>query len=156
LKITLRTPNSNERVIIETPDNAAPPTMIKFPGEPSQQIALDWSGAVDDEKSLKHCPVCGCKDMYVSNNFPQVTVMVTIALAAVFCQFMIFHKLIIPAIIVASLVIIIDVLIYIFKKPALICYDCQTEYRNLPISKHHGRWEHGLGERYKRKRETKE
>ncbi len=156
MKITLRTKDSQQRVIIQTPDDAVPPAMIKFPGEPSHQIALDWSGAVDDEKCLKRCPVCGCKDMYVSNSFPQITALVSIALAAVFCLVMIYHKWIIPAIVVSVVVILVDVLIYLFKKPALICYDCQTEYRSLPISKHHGRWEQGLGERYKRKRQSQD
>ncbi|HAI14406.1 MAG TPA: hypothetical protein DCM28_22065 [Phycisphaerales bacterium] len=151
MKITLRTKESQQRVIIQTDDGSTPPTMIKFPGQVPQQIALDWSGALDDEKSLKRCPACGCKDMYVSNNFPQITTLVSIALAAVVCLVLIYHKWIIPAAIVLAVVIVLDILIYLFKKPALICYDCRSEFRSMPIGKHHQRWEQGLGERYKRK-----
>jgi hypothetical protein len=151
LKITLRTKDSQQRVIIQTEDGSTPPTMIKFPGEDQQQIALDWSGALDDEKCLRHCPVCGCKDMYVSNNFPQITTLVSIALAAVVCLILIYHQWLVPAIFVLIFVIVLDVLIYLFKKPALVCYDCRSEFRNMPIATYHHRWEQGLGERYKRK-----
>lgn len=151
LKITLRTKESQQRVIIQTEDGSTPPAMIKFPGEDQQQIALNWSGALDDEKCLKRCPVCECQDMYVSNNFPQITILVSIALAAVVCLVLVYHKWIGPAAIVLAAIIVLDVMIYIFKKPALICYDCKSEFRNMPIAKHHHRWEQGLGERYKKK-----
>ena len=125
--------------------------MIKFPGESPQQIALDWSGALDDEKSLKHCPACNCQDMYVSNNFPQITALVSIVLAAVICLVLIYHSWIVPAVVVLAAIVVLDVMIFIFKKPAVICYNCGSEFRNMPIAKHHKRWEQGLGERYKRK-----
>lgn len=152
MKITLRTKDTQQRVIIQTEDGSTPPTMIKFPGEDQQQIALDWNGAIDDEKCLRRCPVCTCKDMYVSNSFPQITALVSIALAAVICLIMVYHKLMLPAIIVLAVVVVVDVLIFLFKKPALICYDCRSEFRKMPIAKYHHRWEQGIGERYKRKR----
>lgn len=151
MKITLRTKESDQRVIIQTEDGNTPPTMIKFPGEDGSQIALDWSGALDDEKCLRRCPVCSCKDMYVSNNFPQITALVSIALAAVVCLVMLYHKLLVAAIIVLVVVLVLDLLIFLFKKPALICYDCHSEFRSMPIAKYHHRWDQNVSERYKRK-----
>ena len=149
MKITLRTKDSDQRIVIQTDEGSTPPAMIKFPGEKPHQIALDWDGALDDEKCLRHCPACSCKDMYVSNNFHQITVLVTIALAAVILLVFLYHHLLVPALIVLGVSIVVDVMIYIFKKPALVCYNCKSEFRSMPIAKHHKRWEHGTGSQYK-------
>lgn len=155
MKITLRTKESQQRLVIQTQGDAIPPAMIRFPTDPKKadakplQIAMDWDGALDDEKCLRHCPVCSCSDMYVKNSFPQITTLVTITLAAVISLILIYNTWIVPALIVLGLVIFVDVLIYLLKKPALICYQCKSEFSKMPISRYHKRWEQGIADGHK-------
>ncbi len=131
-------------------DDQSPPSVVKDPNGEHEQVTLDWDGAINDEGHLRHCPVCECKDLFVRNDFPQVTGLVVVALAAVISLIMLYHHFVLYACVVLGLVVLIDFLIYFFTGKVLVCYHCRSEFRDLPIRDDHAKWELSIGERYRR------
>ena len=62
-------------------DLEEPPSMVRQPDDDSRPITLDWDRPLDDRRHLRHCPLCGCEDLYVKKQLPQLTGFALVLLA---------------------------------------------------------------------------
>lgn len=150
MRIDLRTPQ-RQRLFTVDVDPANPPTVVRPVGEPQgHAVHLNWDRAIDDEQHLRHCPACGCQDLYVRHEMPRVTAFVMIALAAVVAVVMLGHAQLTHALIVLGVVGLIDAGVYLFfSGKVLVCYRCRSEYRGMPIGGDAKGWETALDEQHK-------
>jgi len=129
-----------------------PPSVVQGPPETDyagKEVFLDWDRALDDEDHLRRCPVCGCRELFVRRDFPQVTGFVVVVLAAVISLVLLGRGSPVLAVAVLAAVVLIDVAFFFFTGRCLVCYRCRSEYRNLPIPKDHPGWDLAVGEKYR-------
>ena len=118
---------------------------------PGLAVHLNWDRAIDDEQHLRHCPACGCEDLYVRHEMPRLTAFVMVALAGVIAVVMLGLGWLTYALIVLGVVGLIDAGVYLFfSGKVLICYRCRSEYRGMPIGADSQAWESSLDDRYRR------
>lgn len=133
---------------------SSPPTVVKSPHPERPTITLDWDRALDDQKHLRRCPVCGCNDLFVRKELPQVTALVAIVLAAVVAMVLLGLQQVWWAIGVLVVVAALDLGIFLFAKRVLECYRCRSVFRDVPVPRGHPRWEAATADRYRREREA--
>jgi len=138
-------------------DPKSRPAVVHRPeAEPaSRELFLDWDRALDDEGHLRHCLVCGCKDLYVSREIPRVTVFVVIVLAAVLSMLMFGFGQSVLGVVVLVVLLLVDVAIMLFAKQRLECYNCAAVFSDLPIRKSRRGWEQAVAERYAKHEQAK-
>lgn len=125
-----------------------PPAVIQRPGK-AERVSLDWDRALDDEGHLRHCPVCGCPDLFVKKQFPQVTVFAVLIFAAILAIMLFYLERVELAVMALIAVLIIDGIIYFLVPRELTCYLCRTDFRGVKIRKGHPKWDTALDEKYK-------
>jgi hypothetical protein len=125
-----------------------PPAVITRPGR-SERVSLDWDRALDDEGHLRHCPVCGCSELFAKKQFPQVTGFALLIVAAILALVLFGVGRVELAVMALVAVVIIDAIIYFFVPRELTCYLCRTDFRGVKIRKGHPRWDSDLDEQYK-------
>ncbi len=135
-------------------DPTRPSTVVKADDGRGPTVTMDWEKAIDDEGHLRHCPVCGCKDLYVRKQVPQLTVFVLILAAAVVAMVLFGSGLNMQAIIVLGVVLAIDLGVYWFAPRMLVCYRCRSEFREVPIGQGPRRWDSMLDLKYQADREA--
>lgn len=133
-----------------TVDPAKPPTVVKPADEPGPTVSLDWDRALDDQRQLRRCPVCGCPDLFARKQLPQLTAFVVLILAAVAAMVLFGLQMVELAIGVLVLLVVIDVGIFLFAKRVLECYRCRSAFRDMPIRRRHPRYDAALAEKYRR------
>lgn len=148
MKVQVRN-KSGETVFGFEVDPAKPPPMIKSPQPERPTISLDWDRAIDDQRHLRRCPVCGCPDLFARKQLPQVTALVLVVLAAVIAIVLFGLGNLAWAIAVLVIVLAIDVGIFLFAKRVLECYRCHTAFRDMPIPRNHPRWDSNVAQRYR-------
>lgn len=124
------------------------PSVVRSP-EGTTEIYLNWDQAIDDQGYLRRCPVCGCRELFVRKDFPQVTGMAIIVLAAVMTMVLFGFDQVIAGLVVLGAVALIDAVIYLFTNRCLVCYRCRSEFRKLPIRREHRGWNLSIGEKYR-------
>jgi len=137
-------------------DPQHPPAVVKPKGMSHPQVSLNWDRAFDDEGHLRHCPACGCRDLYARRDFPQITGLALIVLAAVIAMVLTGMQMVEWAAAVFVLVLAVDVAIYFFARRVLVCYRCNSEYRKMPIRADHEGWSAGTNEPYRQMAEAAE
>jgi hypothetical protein len=109
--------------------------------EPSgDQLFLHWDATVDDSDRLRRCIICS-GDLYRERAFPQITgVVIAFAfaggiagVAGFLTTWIMFSAMI--------LVLLLDVAILIFDKPRLVCYECDTKFKETPIAPQFHTWD---------------
>ncbi len=109
--------------------------------EPSgDQLFLHWDATVDDSDRLRRCIICS-GDLYRERAFPQITGIVIVlafsggiaGIAGFLTTWVMFS--------VMFLVLLLDVAILIFNKPRLVCYKCNTKFKETPIAPHFHPWD---------------
>jgi len=130
-------------------DAERPPSVVRTPDGSGREIYLDWEAATDDQGCLRHCPACGCRELFVRKNFPQITGFLFVLAAALVSIILFAYHLVIPAMVVLGLVAVIDAVIFLFAGKCLVCYRCRSEYRELPISPKQAGWDLSIGEKYR-------
>lgn len=130
-------------------DEAQPPSMLHDPANPSREIYLNWSGAIDDEGHLRRCPLCGCEEFFVRKDLPQVTAFVLVLITAAIAVALFAANNLLAALLVLVIVTVLDVLIFFFAKRNLVCYRCRSEFAGVPIARNQQPWQAHLGERYR-------
>lgn len=148
MRIDIKDKQGHPRLTVHV-DPSAPPTVVKAEDGRGPAVSLDWDRAVDDEGRLRHCPVCGCSDLYISKQVPQLTVFALVIAAAVIAMVFYGFGLSTPALVALLLVLTLDVAIWFFAKRMLVCYRCSAEFRDVPISPGHHRWDANTAERYR-------
>src|SRR5690606_31717082 len=98
-------------------------------------------------KHLRRCPVCGCNDLFMRKELPQVTALVAIVLAAVVAMVLFGLQQVWWAIAVLVVVAALDLGIFLFAKRVLECYRCRSVFRDVPVARGHPRWEAGTADR---------
>ena len=130
-------------------DADRPPSVVKPPAG-GQEIYLDWDQALDDHGHLRRCPACGCRELFVRKNFPQVTGLLIVVFAVVVATYLALGKRhVIAAACVLMAVALIDAIVYLFTGKCVVCYRCRSTYRDLPIGKDQRGWELSTGEKYR-------
>lgn len=135
-------------------DDKDPPTVVRSAEGQGPQITLDWDQAMDDERHLRKCPVCSCRELFVRRDFPQVTGFVVVLLAGVVAVVLFAQGQELTSISVLGIVALLDLVIYFFTGQCLVCYRCRSEFRGVPIGPEHKPWELAIGEKYRRPAET--
>jgi hypothetical protein len=127
-------------------DARARPARVQIPGVP-QDVFLRWEGALDDGSSLRRCALCGCGDLYVRKNLPQVTPFVLVlAFAGVAVALLGYSTN--PVIYgLLALLLGIDVLTLALSERQLVCYACGAVYSRLRIARYLRRWDRLVAER---------
>lgn len=130
-------------------DAKQPPGIIRDAGDPSREVFLDWAGAIDDQGHIRKCPVCECTEFFVRKNLPQVTAFVLVLIAAAIAVAFYAADNLLAALLVLGTVVIVDLLIFFFAGRNVICYQCRTEFSQIPIAKNQQPWQAHVGERYR-------
>jgi hypothetical protein len=126
-----------------------PPTVVRLPDPNRTTVSLDWDRALDDEQHLRHCPVCGCEDLYARKQVPQVTIFALLILAALAAIVIFGLGEAIWALIALALILGLDLAIFYFAKRIMVCYDCLSEFRGMPIRRDQPAWDPAVAERYR-------
>lgn len=148
MRILLRTQDRQPLYSVEVPLKS-PPAVVKDPRGAGPQVSLNWDEAFQDDKHLRRCPVCGCRELFMRKDFPQVTGFLIVAAAVVFSMILYGHGQLKLALGVLVLVALIDLLVFFFTSRCLVCYRCRSEFRDLPIARDHPGWELAVGEKYR-------
>ncbi len=123
------------------------PTRVHVHGT-DREVFLDWDTALDDAQHLRRCIFCGCRDLFRTKAFPQVTGFVVV-LAFAGAAIGAFGLATTPPILIAMvLVFVADVAILLVSKQRLVCHRCRTSYHALPIARYHRRWDRAVAERH--------
>ncbi len=123
------------------------PTRVHVDGT-GREVFLDWDTALDDARHLRRCIFCGCRDLFRTKAFPQVTgfvVVLAFAGAAIGALGLATTP---PILIAMLLVFVADVAILLVSKQRLVCHRCRTSYHDLPIARYHRRWDRAVAERH--------
>ena len=127
-------------------DERARPARVGL-GEGAGEAFLRWDGALDDASALRRCVICGCADLYVRKNFPQVTPFV-VALAFVGVAVAILGYTANPVVFgLLAALLAVDVLVLLVAQRQLVCYGCGSTYTALRIARYHRRWDRAVAER---------
>ena len=101
---------------------------------------MHWDATVDDSGRLRCCVVC-TGDLYRERAYPQITgVVIALAFAGGIAGVAGFLTtwVMLSAMV---LVLLFDVAILIFDKPRLVCYKCDTRFKETPIAPHFQAWD---------------
>ena len=71
VRINLRDQHRRRQFNTEV-DLQNPPAVVKPPQGDGAEICLQWDQAIDDQGHLRHCPACGCRELFARKDFPQV------------------------------------------------------------------------------------
>ncbi len=131
-------------------DPARPPTVVTAEDGRGPAVSLNWDRALDDSGQLRHCPVCGCQDLYSHRPLPRITVFVGVIGFAV--AGMLGFGLGGPwrnvAIILLLLVLAMDLCIWLTVKRRLTCYRCNAQFSRLPIRPRQRPWDANTAQRH--------
>jgi hypothetical protein len=125
---------------IETDESAPPADACGLP--------LQWEQALDDQRRLKRCPVCGCRDLFVRKDFPQKLGMAMVVVAAVVALGLFASGNGLWAFAVLGAMAVVDACVYLLTGKLLVCYRCRSEFRDTPVSGHEP-YELATGEKYR-------
>ena len=125
------------------------PSVAKPVDGDGPDVYLHWDQAVDDDHRLRRCLVCGCRELFARKDFPQVTGLLIVVLAALVAMILFGTQRVGAGFVVLGLVALIDLVIYVFARRCLVCYRCRSEFRDLAIRREHPGWELATGEKYR-------
>jgi len=126
-----------------------PPTIVGPTETTPSRVSLDWDRALDDAGNLRHCPVCGCPDLYASKAVPQVTGFVVLAGAAVLAVLLAGLGQWVVGVAVFVVLGLVDVAILVSSRRRLTCYQCSTDFTGIKVPRDQPGWNSGLDEKYR-------
>lgn len=126
-----------------------PPAVVRPADADGPTVHLDWDRALDDEHHLRHCPACGCPDLFARKRMPQLTGFVLILLAALVAMVLFGIGEVILALLVLVFVLAVDVGIYFFTRHVLVCYRCHTQFSGMPIERAHVGFDNATADRHR-------
>ena len=122
-------------------DPAHPPSVIRADDGRGPAVSLDWNQAVDDAGRLRHCPVCGCPDLYTRRTVPRMALFIAVLGAAFGATvgYGIGDRLL--GIAVLAVVLVLDIVVATVAERMLVCYRCRARFRGVPFARSHRRWD---------------
>ena len=143
MRIELRATDRRKIGPIEV-EPAQRPTRVSVDG---RDHFLDWDIALDDAGHLRRCVACGCRDLFRTKAFPQITgLVVVLAFTGVVISAL---GLATPPMLMAMVIVLIaDVAIFLFSRQQLVCHRCRTSYHDLAIARYHSPWDRAVAERH--------
>jgi hypothetical protein len=132
------------RIVI---DAALRPTRVRVDGS-GREVFLKWETAVDDAGRLRRCVACGCSDLFTEKAFPQVTGFVVVLAFAGAVVSALGYATTPPVLVTMVVVLVLDMMIFVFSRRRLVCYRCRTSYHDLPIARYHKPWDRPTADRY--------
>lgn len=149
MRIEPRDASGRRLARVELDERARPARIVlgSGGGGSTAELFLRWDGALDDAASLRRCVVCGCPDLYVRKNFPQVTPFV-VALAFVGVAVAVLGYTANPVVFgLLAALLSVDVAVLLVAQRQLVCYGCGSTYTALRIARYHRRWDRAVAER---------
>lgn len=129
-------------------DESARPSSITLDGG-GRTILLQWEGALDEQGRLRRCPVCGCREIFRRQDFPQRLGLILVIGTIIAAVVLIALWQVIWAMGVLLAAVVIDRIICVFTRECLVCYRCRTEFRGVTIDGSHEAWNLATGEKYR-------
>ncbi len=112
-----------------------------------QRIAVA-DDTVSDNR-IKQCLVCPSTDLYVRKDFPQRLGVALVGLGIIGSSIAWYHMHIIGTFAILFATALADVLLYFFVGDALMCYRCDTLYRDVEEMDSHGSFNLETHEKYR-------
>jgi hypothetical protein len=94
-----------------------------------------------DPEGIKHCIICGCRDLYIQKDFSRKVGCTIALIGAVLAPFTKLISLFVCA--------LIDLLLYKLLPLITICYRCKAIYRGFSENKDHEGFNLGINDRYR-------
>ncbi|MSR41786.1 MAG: hypothetical protein EXS10_07805 [Phycisphaerales bacterium] len=110
-------------------------------------VYLRWDEAIDDAGALRRCVICGCDELYVRKNMPQVTpfiILLAFIGAVVAALGLANHP---AAIVLLILLLVVDVATLFVARRRLHCYRCRATYLGAHIARYMRPWDRAIAER---------
>ncbi len=110
-------------------------------------VFLRWDEALDDAGSLRKCVVCGCDELYVRKNMPQVTpfiILLAFIGALVAALGLANHPATVALLI---LLLVVDVATLFVARRHLHCYRCRSTFLGAHIARYMRPWDRTIAER---------
>lgn len=106
-----------------------------------QEVYLDWEGALDDAGRLRSCVVCRCPQLYRRRTLPRFAPFaLVLAAAGVVAGFLGYSSN--PVVLVALVALVgLDVMVLFLARTELVCYRCNSVYRQIPVARYHRAWD---------------
>lgn len=127
-------------------DEHARPARVQVPGV-THDVYLRWDGALDDAASLRRCVLCGCSDVYVRKNFPQVTPFVIVLAFSGAAVALLGYSTNPVLYALLAVLLAVDVLSLILSERQVVCYGCGAIYTRLRIARYLRPWDRTIAER---------
>jgi len=152
MRIELRDSKGRRLSRVEVDERARPARVqVQAPGARPPATGLDlyprWDEALDDAAALRRCVVCGCPDLYVRKNLPQVTPFILVlAFSGVAVAALGYATNPVVNGALAAL-LVVDVLTLVLARRQLVCYGCGTVYHRVRIARYMRPWDRAVAER---------
>jgi hypothetical protein len=104
---------------------------------------------VNPRPPLETCPNCGCRDLFVRKDFPQVLGMTIVALAALtFIILAASRQTFWLGACVLVIAAVVDAILYLIVPKLTVCYHCRGEFKGA-VNPKHGAFELSIAEKYR-------
>jgi hypothetical protein len=153
MRIELRDSNGRRLSRVEVDERARParvPLGDPRQGGAPQDLFPRWDEALDDAAALRRCVVCGCGELYVRKNLPQVTPFILVlAFSGVAVALLGYATN--PWVNAALAVLLaVDALTLVLARRQLVCYGCGAVYHRVRIARYMRPWDRAVAERMAR------
>ena len=113
-----------------------------------REVFLSWDSAIDDAGQLRRCVACQCPDLFKEKAFPAVTAIVVVLAFLGAAAGLLGIVTTTEGFAALLLLLVVDVALLVLTKNRLVCYRCQTSYRDLDIARYHRGWDRPVADRY--------
>jgi hypothetical protein len=104
------------------------------------------------KEPLSQCPSCGCRDLFVRKDFPQMLGMTIVAMAGMtFLVLAASRSNFYLGAIVLLIAVLVDAAMYFLVGKVTVCYRCRAEFRDVPLNPRHGAFELAIAEKYRQR-----
>ena len=130
-------------------DPLRPPAIVRGPGAKPAEVYLKWDQALDDRQQLRRCPVCGCRELFVRKDFPQLLgLLLVVATASGAILLFLLNRAKWAYGLLAAMVVA-DVVLSLAAGRCLVCYRCRSEFRGIEIPRDQAGWDLAIGDKYR-------
>jgi len=96
-----------------------------------------------------HCLVCGCEDLWRQKDFPAQLGVAIVGAGILFSTLATAWMRPVLAIGILMAFALVDMLLFVFMRDALVCYRCHARFRQAAIDARHPKFQLEVNERYR-------